>query len=552
MRAVFTISLFFIWGIGIGQTAHKITSTYSLSFPYGFRATNFDNILYFNAFHAKNGWQLFKLENEKLTQISDFKQNLSKKEVPEIMQGGMISNLTLFEGSVYFFVKGKGFPSGIYRIKGNKTELVYECEKTSNQFATSHNQLITCVKKTTITKKSSNTENLMLSITNGRINTEKLKTDDIFEEIMVVNNSIYGVCHGKLYCTTPTMTQIREAGNYVFGLSQNNSNLWFNYYQKNDFGNVVPYVAMLDKDDKIKKIPHDNSDINAPIFWTQNHGFLMVKKDSSRLYDYAQNGKLIGTFSLDFDLMGASETLGQTVFSLGRLDSSFLYQINGNKVIQQEFDYTKNQRNLTSQNDYLIFLADEHGRTSLYKSVPMMPPLVANQNFSFLDFWQNGHSVGNIHAQGFGERPKLRYYAESGSGLDYFNVDEYSGEISIKDNQKFYTSKSLSFDLKVRVSDRKNGDSHCTITLERKRNRPFNSYNVRESLIFFPDFKRVNTLTTSKLPDGLTVWIYDLDYNMIDEITINNGAIILGGYPSGVYLINVDNGQNLYQKIELK
>ena len=72
------------------------------------------------------------------------------------------------------------------------------------------------------------------------------------------------------------------------------------------------------------------------------------------------------------------------------------------------------------------------------------------------------------------------------------------------------------------------------------------------TLMFFPDFSKANTLTTTKLPDGETVLVYDIKFNMVDLLFVENGAIKLPSYPPGLYILNVRNKENLYQKIELQ
>ena len=70
--------------------------------------------------------------------------------------------------------------------------------------------------------------------------------------------------------------------------------------------------------------------------------------------------------------------------------------------------------------------------------------------------------------------------------------------------------------------------------------------------MFFPDFNRANTLTTSRIPDKQDVFVYDMNFNMVDILKVDQGVLSLGNYRPGKYILNVRNTENLYQKIELQ
>ena len=106
--------------------------------------------------------------------------------------------------------------------------------------------------------------------------------------------------------------------------------------------------------------------------------------------------------------------------------------------------------------------------------------------------------------------------------------------------------------IRVEVSERNKGSSVATVNFTVNEGRPFNHTNLRETLMFFPDFSRPNTLTSTKLPDGETVLVYDINFNMVDLLFVENGVIKLPSYPPGMYILNVRNKENLYQKIELQ
>ncbi len=160
--------------------------------------------------------------------------------------------------------------------------------------------------------------------------------------------------------------------------------------------------------------------------------------------------------------------------------------------------------------------------------------------------------VGMVNAKSQNKRGRLRYRIISGNDGDVFQINASSGVIRIDNARNLRKNKSGSFKIRVQVSEKNKGSSIATVSFKVNEGKPFSHSNLLETLMFFPDFSKANTLTTTKLPDGETVLVYDIKFNMVDLLFIENGAIKLPSYPPGLYILNVRNKENLYQKIELQ
>ncbi|MFT5725842.1 MAG: hypothetical protein ACI9JN_002972, partial [Bacteroidia bacterium] len=181
---IITVSL-----LGFSQSATRLWQTTGLTFPHGFTPFEADNSIFFNAFHPSKGFQLFQLKDDRLIQVSSFKQALEKKEDPETMQGGQTSHYVWFNNQLYFFAAGKGMKSGLYSYSFGKPKLIYACLSMSNGYLQGKT-LATQV----IVEKSDSTEFHHIIIDSYlKVRRYKLEQINICSEMVISNGKNYGV-----------------------------------------------------------------------------------------------------------------------------------------------------------------------------------------------------------------------------------------------------------------------------------------------------------------------------------------------------------------------
>jgi hypothetical protein len=198
-----------------------------------------------------------------------------------------------------------------------------------------------------------------------------------------------------------------------------------------------------------------------------------------------------------------------------------------------------------------VYLATENGHDYVYTSAPLLPPRVRDTSFVVFDFWPNGRRIGQIKATSLSRKGSLRYYVASGNPQSAFTIDELTGDLKVNNEKYLYTSGKEAYDLVVQVKEKRKGSSYAKVHLTVQHETKFDATDLRETLMFFPDFGRANTLNSRQVANGVPVYVYDVNFKMVDVITVENGRLVLGEYPAGLYILNVRNNENLYQKIEL-
>lgn len=520
------------------------------------------NALYFNAYHPKAGFQLYRLEGESLKQITSFKQKLTKKQPVEDLTGGQTSNYAWFNNRLYFFAKGKGMKSGIYSYDQYKVRLVYECERMSNGFAQEGENMLA----TQVAVKSADSLTYYHVSIDPYFKVKRIPLNDggMCSEIAWFDQIYYGVRAGilgklKFYPTRADFIPLSYGEGqleYVSELTTLNNTLCF--FAQRMYGPVLGFINN-EGQPALHVLPgkrhgacietHGKSDYGG-----DNAYFMVHEPDSSHfmVWDGSNQPYALQSFGRGSRLTGSGVSLKQHIFSISSPTHTNLFQVNGNRLIEQNLRYITKPNYVASYKENLVYLANESRREYLYTSAPLMPPMVTNTSYSVFDFWQNGRKVGPVLAKSINRGGRLRYYMAGGNEEGVFKVDEYTGMVSVDNHKALRTSGQNIYHLEVEVQEKRRGSSIAEVDILVKYARPFSQTNLRETLMFFPDFKRVKTLTTTKLPDGETVMVYDMNFQMVDMLEIRQGAIVLGSYTPGMYLLNVRNKENLYQKIELQ
>ncbi len=561
MRTLSFFLLLCLSQFSFGQKATRVWQATGLSFPHGFHSISTPEGIFFNAYHSNAGFQLYRLDGENLKKVTSFKQALKKKEIPEAFQGAQTSNYEWFNDRLYFFALGKGVETGIYSYDGHKVRLIFACQRMSNGFAREGNKtLATHVG----VKQGDSTRYFHLKIDSYlKINRVKLKQRGICSELVWFNGTYYGTFQGvlgtlKMY---PTRVDFRPVPygestlDYVSDLTVTQDHVCF--FAQRMYGPVLGYVN-TQGENRLHVLPGKRSGMTITVHRDNNMPgnqayFIVHDQDSSHFmrWDGKTAPVVLKAFPASTEITGSGVSLKQHVFSLSNGGKANLFQVNGNSILEQKIRYIDNPNYVVSHKDILVYLAKERNKEYLYTSIPLMPPLVTNSSYSVFDFWPNGRNVGQVLAKSV-NKGRLRYNMVSGNEGDVFRVNEYSGEIEVSDHAQLKSSGQNIYHLGIEVVERKGGSSLAMIDILVKYARPFSKDNLRETLMFFPDFSRARTLTTTKLPDGETVMVYDFDFKMVDMLEVNNSTIVLGAYTPGMYILNVKNKENLYQKIELQ
>jgi hypothetical protein len=555
------LSLFMLLlSLGVsGQSATRVWQTTGLSFPHGFEPYEADNSIFFNAFHPNKGFQLFQLKDDRLIQVSSFKQSLEKKEEPENLQGGQTSHYAWFNNQLYFFAKGKGITTGLYSYSYGKPKLVYACESMSNGYL-QDNTLSTQVSL----KVNDSMEFHHIVIDSYlKLRRYKMKQINICSELVAHNGKNYGVLDGRLGEIVLTdlgvgfYSVLFEDRNldYVQSLRSINKGLAFIAYHQD-----IPHVCTISDDGTKLTYSYSENMLGKSLICDFNLGeaassayFVLHDQKKSRVMEMKIGqtpSEIKGDVSHNMEITGSTVLQKQMVISMSNNIASNLYQINGRELVEQEIKYVNHPNKVTQLNGTLVYSARENNNEFIFASDPLLPPKVETSTFSIFEFWPTGRVVGMVNAKSQNENGRLKYAIVSGNDGDVFRVNSSSGVLSINNAYNLKQSKKTSYTVRVEVSEKQMGSSIATVNFTVNAGKPFNHENLRETLMFFPDFSKPNTLTSTRLKDGESVFLYDINFNMIDMLIIEKGALKLQSYPPGMYILNVRNKENLYQKIE--
>jgi hypothetical protein len=557
----FLLSLLFlsIGMLSFGQSATRIWQTTGLTFPHGFTPFEADKSIFFNAYHASKGFQLFQLKGDRLIQVSSFKQKLEKKEDPENIQGAQTSHYAWFNNQLYFFAAGKGVKSGIYSFSFGKPRLVYACDAMSNGFLRGK----TLATQVRLIDGDSSAFHHIIIDSYLKVRRYKLDQINMCSDLVISNGKNYGVLNGVLGEVVVSDQRVDfysvQFDNPNFGncasLTSLKDGLAFMVY-----ANGAPHIGTINHSGDIRTYGYPDR-----VFGKKIHCEPYNDETAAKAYFVIQNQQVSTLMEMKIgkeprevkdlpelsDITSSTLLKKQTVLSIASAYEANIYQINGTELVEQEIRYIDHPNMVTQLNGTLVYLARENNKEFIYASDPLLPPKVETSSFTIFEFWPSGRVVGMVNAKSQNRKGRLRYKIVSGNDGDVFRVDPSSGVLTINNARKLKKNKKPSYSVRVEVSEKHKGSSIATVNITVNEGRPFSHNNLRETLMFFPDFSRVNTLTTTKLPDGETVLVYDLNFNMVDLLFVENSAIILPAYPPGLYILNVRNKENLYQKIEL-
>ena len=554
MKYLSTTLFLLVAFIASAQCASKVVQTTGLTYPHGFEPYSADNSVFFNAFHPRRGFQLFQLKGDRLIQVSSFKQKLEKKEEPEAYQGGQTSNYKWFNNQLYFFAKGKGFKSGLYSYNGGRPQLVYKCEAMSRGYLRGK-KLETQV----VVRKGDSTEFHHIVIDNyNKIRRYLLNQVNICSELARFNNTNYGVLDGMLGAITTTdaavgftAVQFDKAHlDYARSLTVTSSHL---VYQATNIDMNVNLIVSLSKAGDIKT--YRVYDYAGDMMTSVNNAvyFTAHEDDITKLYRF--DGKVnpleVETLPNNTMITSAAYINKQWMLTLGNGFRSSLYHVNYLSLREQDVRYIDNIRGAATLKDRLVFMGAENGHDQIYASEPLLPPIVNNQKFDIYDFYDNGRVFGAVEAKSqSSKKGRFKYQIVSGNEDAIFAIDELDGELKVADSRAL--SPGTTHTLIVSVKEKRAGTASAKIEISVGTGEPFSQFKLRETLMFFPDFNRANTLTTSRIPDKQDVFVYDMNFNMVDILKVDQGVLSLGNYRPGKYILNVRNTENLYQKIELQ
>lgn len=252
--------------------------------------------------------------------------------------------------------------------------------------------------------------------------------------------------------------------------------------------------------------------------------------------------------------------VNDVVVFLGRSvkDDRFqLGQVMANHYVMFSFWQIRNvYRMFVWKNDLMLLCEDRYGHMTLCKYVPVPAPDLKDTTFVVWNRTYSGKVIGKVSTTDSQQRDLTYELVEGVEGVqgveskhEIFEIDRYDGEIRVKNPEKLAKLDTGRVNIEVRVRNRELFGQRA-IGLDIRNTPDFDRSNVKERLMFFPDFNQKNVLTTSLLSDGDIVRVYNFDLTFVDEIRVRDGKVTLGDYPSGYYILNSQNKERNYiQKI---
>ncbi|MCB0735048.1 MAG: cadherin repeat domain-containing protein [Flavobacteriales bacterium] len=541
------------------QRPNQLCSRSQFNFGTEFRPVKASETLYFQAFEAGSGWQLYQISEEGFSRISQFSSEYgSKKNLETACGGGMINRMVNFNNTVVFHVSGKGQKNGIYRVEdGRVVKIVSGIDQCSPMVE--HNGILHVEGYGTTSSgsrwKRAIKINTSWSVERSR---EISHTYSIATEAAPLGGSIYGTVSGQIaiWSETGFVPGHHELHN-VQGLFTFQNRLYFHANRAGAGMRQYSIGAEGDIHEHGAIYPGMNMINVHPPLVLEDKVYFVADPDQKglRLYqlDHEEVHELVilAAKSGYRDFQGMDVYKDQLFMSVSGVKGPIydLYQYDGRTFTERNPDYVQNVRGVAVLNGELIYLATELGGEALYRSTPVLPPAVEDDTFSIYDFWYNGDLVGKVQASDPSGR--IRYHIVSGDEKGVFEVDYFNGELRVADFNGIRHHANKGYDLVVKCENRSGAFSEANVHVTIKKGQKMDLQNLHETLMFFPDFSKKSTLTTRTLPEGQKVMVFDADFNMVDELTVKNRAIVIGKYRPGIYLLNVKNERNLYQKIEL-
>jgi len=529
-------------------------------FTNGFHPTVSSEAMFFNAFDHNHGWQVFVFDGYELHQLSRFHTKITANKVEETaVGGGVVTVMKPYNHAVIFHVIGKTTDGAIYYAEGNRlTKLAKDVVSCSEPVVMNDTVYIEAIFK----NEESQIKRTMIISKDGDIRKGSkipASTLSLVRNVNTLNGEIYGVRDGVFVKwtdlgyinTTMPYTHVQNCfllnDDLCFtAMSKGSSKLsLFSMNKSGEIekrGNIFPGMNMLMEQrplvaNGVAYFVADPSARSLELFKLTSDSLIKVGVLTTRRGYRTVQGMAWSRDQLFINVCGV------------RGSTFDLMQFDGNTLKERNPEYLTDVRNTVVFNDQLVFLASESGNEALYASEPVLPPDIHDDTFRVFDFWNIGKSVGQVRAED--ESGRIRYHIISGNDGHTFDVDYFSGELKIANTSNLKNRQGEPFTLRIAVENRQGATAEGAIRIEVIKGQKMDTRNLRETMLFFPDLSRKSTLTTRSLKEGQVVRVYDVDFNMIDELVVRNKAIVLGSYTPGIYLLYAKTKENLYQKIEL-
>ena len=578
--------LLLLLGIGTGlsfahgQRASKVHSHKIQYFRHTPEFINAEGRMYFVGNPNGRGNQLFRYNGNIISQVTNFVESFydtdaKDKERNPVPIGANITHITPIGDHVLFFATGENgyVKPGLY-MKDGGANVFISCADVSNilvhgDFAYASVVEFLPKKK----KKHADIPRQGISVVYqinkmGKVVSKlNITTETQIQKFFVRGKNLMALLNGNLFQLMEssgqeklsakkltigeyTVSDVHNVGNQPYYTARKNSEELNGLYKWND-GKLEYISDLYPNRDMIYRV--------QPYADTENLYFAArTIQSGSELYKF--NGKDAPILVKDLSpgpastkITGIATHQGQLYFSAKAVgdDLSQLYQANKEGVMQSNPRYMRHVQYLHKYNDRLYFYAYEGSFYTMFTSEPSVPPFMPNFAFSVREFSGYGTPVGTVKGEDPNKK-RLKYSIVGGNTDGAFTIDTYTGEISVSNSNALSTATNPTFNLTVSCRNKKRLKSTGTVTITLEKTARFSRNGLQEKLLFFPDFKRPGSLKALNVSDGTEVKVFNFDFILVDVVRVTNGFIQLGKYPPGFYILNVTNGNNLYQKIEMQ
>lgn len=548
------------------------------SFDLGSEFAQDEHLLYFNAEGEGRGSQLYRYDGDRHLRLSSFHDSYLDAEIKEKEQspyplGALTSHYALFANKLFFYAHGEMTPGGLYYYEKGIVNSVFKCQQIGAAHAVHNQRLILEIELDESHRIGSETEEdsvgrrvVLMQIGPNAKAALFARGKDAYEQafadgIVTFNGEVLLSKSGVMYSTTGSKVypdkRFRKYKN-VRELILMDERLYFGADGPDGSG-----LFSIDRNNVIRKetdvIPNQHC-VNRidPVIMDHSIVFVAVVDDRTTLCRFKPREGFSIYKGLQFSDAGfhvqSLMPLDDQLFASLRPEGEFsfaIYQINVDTVMQISKRGIYDVRDLRYFKDHLYFSAVSRsdGR-ELYSLEPKMPPKLRDQYFKIREYNKSGFKIGQIEVMNNDQR-NLKFEIVEGNEDDIFKVALYTGVLSIDNAQHMDIDVKKQYKLKIRVTNSEMS-SYMLATVDIRPTVAFNFDGLQEKLLFFPDFSRKGFLTTQSIPDGSTVYIYTINQEIIDQVKVTNGAIELGSYPTGIYILNVKGENNYYQRIEMQ
>jgi hypothetical protein len=549
------------------------------SIALGTEVLNTGELLYFNALGEGRGNQLYAFDGDRHLRITSFSNTFLNGEVKEKKQspfpiGAVTSHYYLFNNKTLFFAQGELTPRGLYAYEKGILKRLFECRSIGGKYTEYQGSLLFEVMLSPKQRIGSETAEdsvgrrvVMLQLDkNGKASLfarGKTQYEQCFgNQLLTFENEVFVCKSGVMYSTTgkkiyPDLRfskylDIQELFVFkeklFFTANKGNGNGLFSFDKNGvirEHGTTTPNYHVLN---------------SMPAFVTDSAVFFLnhSEKFGTELYHF--DGVHEPKIASDMSAINKSSLVESMTYERGQLfftakragEQSFrLYQFNKDTLMEVELKGVYDIQNVEFFKGSLHFTADsKYDGREWYSFSPPIPPRVRDYYFTINDYSKSGYKIGTIEVLNEDQRG-LRFEIASGDPNGIFRMSPSSGVLSIENPQFLDGSVLKQHQLKIRVSNREMS-SYANVYISVRESEDFTFDGLTEKLLFFPDFSRKGVLTTNVLPDGSVVKVYTMKRMMVDQVVVKDGAITLGNYPAGLYILNVKGIENYFQRIEMQ